>query len=79
MTDNSQIRSLFMDAMTGKINRREIFKRGAAIGVGATALASLATLATNGAALASKEGIGPGFAPERYYRRRKRALSTDKY
>ena len=56
MTDNSQIRSLFMDAMTGKINRREIFKRGAAIGVGATALASLATLAANGAALASEDG-----------------------
>jgi multiple sugar transport system substrate-binding protein len=55
VTDNSQIRSLFMDAMTGKINRREIFKRGAAIGVGAAALTSLVTLTSNGA-LAATEG-----------------------
>lgn len=55
MTDNSQIRSLFMDAMTGKINRREIFKRGAAIGVGASALASLVQMSGN-SALAATEG-----------------------
>jgi len=55
VTDNSQIRSLFMDAMTGKINRREIFKRGAAIGVGAAALTSLVELSSN-QALAATEG-----------------------
>jgi hypothetical protein len=44
-----------MDAMTGKINRREIFKRGAAIGIGASALASLVTLSAD-RALAATEG-----------------------
>ena len=56
MTDNSLRRTLFTDAITGSLDRREILKRGAAIGVGATALASLATLAANSATLASEDG-----------------------
>ena len=41
MSENSQTREFFRDAMAGKISRREVFKRGAALGLSATVLASL--------------------------------------
>jgi multiple sugar transport system substrate-binding protein len=53
VTDN--LRALFTDAMTGKIHRRDLFTRGAALGAGAAALASLADLAAN-RALAAEDG-----------------------
>jgi len=42
VTRSDQIRELFSDAMAGRISRREVMKRGAALGLGGMTLAALA-------------------------------------
>jgi len=56
MAPNTQVQSFFQEALSGTVSRREIFKRGAALGLGATMLAALAQASLRGEALASKEG-----------------------
>ncbi|MCC6792471.1 MAG: extracellular solute-binding protein [Thermomicrobiales bacterium] len=41
MTKSDQTRELFRDAMSGRISRRDVMKRGAALGLSATVLAAL--------------------------------------
>ena len=55
MAENTQVRQLFRDAMSGKLNRREVIKRGAALGLSATVVAGLAQESMR-AALAAEEG-----------------------
>ena len=55
VTKSEQARALFSDALTGKINRRELMIRGAALGMSATVLAALSQETVRGA-LAAEEG-----------------------
>ena len=41
MTKNDQARELFRDALTGRISRRDLMVKGAALGMSATVLAAL--------------------------------------
>lgn len=42
MAENTQVRQLFQDALSGKIDRREVFKRGAALGLSGSVVGMLA-------------------------------------
>ena len=42
MADSTQVRQFFNDAMTGKLNRREVFQRGIALGLSANVIGMLA-------------------------------------
>ncbi|HEY8445562.1 MAG TPA: extracellular solute-binding protein [Thermomicrobiales bacterium] len=42
MNENSAVRALYQDALSGRISRREVLKRGAALGLSAPVLAALA-------------------------------------
>ncbi|MFL5759882.1 MAG: ABC transporter substrate-binding protein [Thermomicrobiales bacterium] len=55
MAENSEARALFADALAGRINRREVLRRGAALGLSAPVIAALAQETVRGA-LASEEG-----------------------
>ena len=56
MVDNPQTKQLFFDAMKGRIDRRQILKRAAALGVAAPAAAALVQMATISQAAAVEEG-----------------------
>ena len=56
LTDTPQTKQLFFEAMTGKIDRREIFKRAAALGIAAPAAAALVNMASVTPAAAIEEG-----------------------
>jgi hypothetical protein len=49
VTRNDQARQLFRDAFAGRISRREVMKRGAALGLSAMTLAALSQEATRSA------------------------------
>lgn len=57
MTQSEQIRALFRDAMSGRISRRDVMKRGAALGVSATVLAALAQETMRGALAQERDPI----------------------
>ena len=57
MAENTQVRQLFHDALSGKLNRREVFQRGIALGLSANVIGMLALNATgNGIVRAAEEG-----------------------
>ena len=56
MVDNPQTKQLFFDSMKGRIDRRQILKRAAALGVAAPAAAALVQMATISQAAAVDEG-----------------------
>jgi len=55
VAENSQTRALFADALSGRINRRELLQRAAALGLSAPVIAALAQETVRGA-LASEDG-----------------------
>ena len=55
MAENTQVKQLFRDALTGKLNRREVMQRGAALGLSAAVVGGLAQESMR-AALAAEEG-----------------------
>jgi len=55
--ENTQVKQLFRDALTGKLNRREVFQRGIALGLSANVVGMLALNAVKmPSALAAEEG-----------------------
>ena len=63
MADNAQVRQLFQDALSGRLDRREVFRRGVALGlsgsvVGMLAMSSLPTGIQR--AMAAEEGNPSG-------------------
>lgn len=57
MTKSDQARELFRDAMSGRISRREVMKRGAALGMSATVLAALSQETMRGALAQDRDPI----------------------
>jgi hypothetical protein len=55
VAENTQVKQLFHDALTGKLNRRQVMQRGAALGLSATVVGGLAQESMR-AALAAEEG-----------------------
>ncbi|MEA2515786.1 MAG: multiple sugar transport system substrate-binding protein [Thermomicrobiales bacterium] len=55
MAENTEVRELWRDALTGKISRRDVMRRGLALGLSAPVLAALAQETVRGA-LAATEG-----------------------
>lgn len=64
MAENTQVKQFFQDALSGKLNRREVFQRGIALGVSANVIGMLAlnagTLNNLSVALAAEEGKPSG-------------------
>ena len=61
MAENTQVRQLFRDAMSGKLSRREVFQRGIALGLSANVIGMLAMNSIgNGIARAAEEGNPSG-------------------
>jgi hypothetical protein len=59
--ENTQVRQLFNDAMSGKLNRREVFQRGVALGLSANVIGMLALNAVKmPSAFAAEEGSPVG-------------------
>ena len=57
MGDNTQVRQLYRDALSGKLNRREVFQRGIALGLSANVIGMLALNAVKvPSAFAAEEG-----------------------
>jgi maltose-binding protein MalE len=56
MIDNPRTKELFFDAMKGRLDRRQILKRAAALGIAAPAAAALVQMATISQAAAVDEG-----------------------
>jgi ABC-type glycerol-3-phosphate transport system substrate-binding protein len=57
VAENTQVRQLFRDALSGKLNRREVFQRGIALGLSANVIGMLALNAVKvPSALAAEEG-----------------------
>ena len=52
MAENTQVRQLFRDALSGKLNRREVFQRGIALGLSANVIGMLALNANGFGAIA---------------------------
>lgn len=57
MTKSEQTRALFRDAMSGRISRREVMKRGAALGLSATVVAALSQEALRSALAQERDMI----------------------
>jgi multiple sugar transport system substrate-binding protein len=57
VTKSEQARELFKDAMSGRISRREVMKRGAALGMSATVLAALSQETMRGALAQDRDPI----------------------
>ena len=65
MADNAQVRQLFQDALSGKLNRREVFRRGVALGLSGSVVGMLAMSALPAGiqrAMAAEEGNPVGTA-----------------
>ncbi|HRA47776.1 MAG TPA: extracellular solute-binding protein [Thermomicrobiales bacterium] len=61
MTENTQVQQLFRDATSGRLNRREVFQRGIALGLSANVIGMLALNAVKSpSALAAEEGKPTG-------------------
>jgi hypothetical protein len=61
VADNTQVRQLFRDATSGKLNRREVFQRGIALGLSANVIGMLALNAVKvPSAFAAEEGKPSG-------------------
>ena len=61
MAENTQVKQLFRDALTGKLSRREVFQRGIALGLSANVIGMLAVNAVKmPSALAAEEGKPTG-------------------
>ena len=57
MAENTQVKQLFNDALSGKLNRREVFQRGIALGLSANVIGMLALNAVKmPSAFAAEEG-----------------------
>ena len=59
MAENTQVRQLFQDALSGKIDRREVFRRGVALGLSGSVVGMLALSAAPAGlqrAMAAEEG-----------------------
>ena len=57
MGENTQVRQLYRDALSGKLNRREVFQRGIALGLSANVIGMLALNAVKvPSAFAAEEG-----------------------
>src|SRR4026209_621568 len=55
--ENTQVRQLYRDALSGKLNRREVFQRGIALGLSANVIGMLALNAVKvPSAFAAEEG-----------------------
>jgi ABC-type glycerol-3-phosphate transport system substrate-binding protein len=57
VTKSEQTRALFRDALTGRISRREVMKRGAALGLSATVVAALSQEAMRSALAQDRDMI----------------------
>ena len=63
MAENTQVKQLFHDALSGKLNRREVFQRGIALGLSANVIGMLALNAVKvPGAFAAEEGKPVGTA-----------------
>ena len=61
MAENTQVKRLFQDALTGQISRREVFQRGIALGLSANVIGALALNAVKvPSAFAAEEGKPSG-------------------
>jgi len=61
VAENTQVRQLFNDALSGKLNRREVFQRGIALGLSANVIGMLALNAVKvPSAFAAEEGKPSG-------------------
>jgi multiple sugar transport system substrate-binding protein len=61
VAENTQVRQLYRDALSGRLNRREVFQRGIALGLSANVIAMLALNAIKApSAFAAEEGSPSG-------------------
>src|SRR4051812_29122168 len=56
MAQNPQARAFVADVVAGRVDRRELIKRGAALGFSATVLGAMADLGKRGRVMAAEEG-----------------------